>query len=74
MAQPRVFELVCPDPQGTVYELLQDDFDCAQIESLSTGVPHISVTLDPKGQYPSFTVPLSQVREIPFARQEEQAA
>lgn len=71
--KPRVFEWVCDDLKGIVYECIQDDFECAYFESLHTGVKHISVTGDPAGGYPYLTVPMSQLRELKSTRQEEPA-
>lgn len=45
---------------GTVvYGLVKPDYGLANDDTRNTGVPHISVTLDPTGDYPSFTVPES---------------
>lgn len=45
-------------PAGTVvYECVGSDYGCASDDSRIFGVRHISVTVDPKGSYPFFTVP-----------------
>ncbi|OOG85691.1 hypothetical protein B0E42_12875 [Pseudomonas sp. A25(2017)] len=41
-----------------VYDCVEEDFGCAKAESDFTGLPHISVTLDPDGGYPCFVAPL----------------
>jgi len=42
---------------GTVvYDSRKHDYGLASDDTRITGVPHISVTLDPSGDYPVFTV------------------
>jgi hypothetical protein len=40
------------------------DFGCAREDSYYTRIPHTSVTLDPKGDYPFFTVPSDHLEII----------
>lgn len=42
----------------TVYDCKGHDYGLARDDTESTGVKHISVTLDPNGGYPFFTVPV----------------
>jgi hypothetical protein len=45
-------------PAGTrVYELKYHDYGLARDDTNHTGIEHESVTMDPMGNYPSFTVP-----------------
>jgi hypothetical protein len=55
-----------PDAKaGTiVYTLRRHDYGLAQDDERMTGFPHRSVTLDPEGDYPSFTVPCSALEKI----------
>jgi len=46
-----------------VYDLKSWDYGLAGDDSRITGVPHVSVTLDPTGDYPSFTIPEHCLRE-----------
>jgi hypothetical protein len=64
LAKPRAFDLVCPDLNGRVYQCLEDDFDWAMIDTRMTGVTHISVTADPAGGYPCWSMPLHELREV----------
>lgn len=48
-----------------VYSLAMSDYGCANSDSRLTGVEHTSVTLDKDGGYPSFTVPLGYLMEVP---------
>ncbi len=48
----------------TVYELAAYDYGLANDDTRYTGIAHISVTLKPDGDYPSFTVPVRDLREI----------
>jgi len=47
-----------------VYECLKDDCGSAAEDTLSTGEEHLSVTTDPNGGYPTFTCPISQLRDV----------
>lgn len=50
---------------GTVvYDCKFYDYGCASDDSRSTGVEHISVTLDSEGDYPFFTIPKYKLKEI----------
>jgi hypothetical protein len=40
-----------------VYKLRKNDFGAAKDDSKHTGIKHISVTYDPEGKYPFFTIP-----------------
>jgi hypothetical protein len=53
-------------PVGTiVYDLKGWDYGLASDDTRFTGVKHVSVTLDPEGDYPSFTIRQSDLKEIP---------
>lgn len=53
-------------PAGTiVYALAYHDYGLASDDTRITGVKHISVTLNPKGDYPSFTHPLDDLDPLP---------
>ena len=47
-----------------VYKFVRYDYGLASDDTRMTGVPHVSVTLDPEGGYPFFTVPETAIREI----------
>lgn len=52
-------------PAGTLcYPLRGWDFGLANDDTRITGIEHKSVTLDPNGDYPSFTVRFSDLEEI----------
>ena len=44
-----------------VYPCYVHDYGLARDEELMTGEPHMSVTLDEKGGYPFFTVPVKDL-------------
>jgi hypothetical protein len=44
--------------------MASDDTRMTSDDTRMTSVPHVSVTLDPEGGYPSFTVPETAIREI----------
>lgn len=54
-----------PDAKaGTVvYRLAKSDYGLARDDTDATGIPHVSVTLNPDGDYPSFTVPSTFLQE-----------
>ena len=56
----------CNDlPAGTIcYDLMKHDYGLASDDTRLTGVPHVSVTLDPEGGYPSFTIVAADLEEI----------
>jgi hypothetical protein len=45
-----------------VYSAARHDYGLAAEDSRNTGIEHISVTLDPNGGYPVFTIPLNQLQ------------
>lgn len=47
----------------TVYRCSKPDYGLANDDCRATGEKHISVTLDKDGDYPFFTVPVSQLKE-----------
>lgn len=57
----------CKDlPAGTLcYDFLMHDYGLASDDTRITGIPHVSVTLDPKGGYPSFTIVAADLEEVP---------
>ncbi len=55
-------------PVGTVvYSCKFYDYGCASDDTRFTGIKHTSVTLDPKGGYPFFTVPVEDLLEVEHA-------
>lgn len=48
----------------TVYSCKGWDYGCANDDSRATGIEHTSVTLDPEGDYPFFTVPKSDLKPL----------
>ena len=48
----------------TVYKCLKYDYGCASEDTRNYGFKHISVTLDPTGDYPFFTVALNEIEEV----------
>ena len=40
------------------------DYGCANDDSRMTGIEHRSVTLDPTGAYPFFTIPKEDLEEV----------
>lgn len=58
-------------PAGTVvYKQVLYDYGLAADDTRGTGVPHVTVTLDPKGGYPGFTIPVSALERLDRAAQE----
>jgi len=49
---------------ATVYDCKGWDYGVANDDTRMTGVAHQSVTLDPEGGYPSFTVPVRDLEPI----------
>lgn len=49
-----------------VYACNKHDYSLASDDTRATGKPHRSVTLDPSGDYPFFTVPISDIEEVPY--------
>ena len=50
--------------EGTVvYEYLKHDYGLASDDTWITGIEHVSVTLNEDGNYPSFTVPVTDLGE-----------
>jgi hypothetical protein len=47
-----------------VYELLMHDYGLARDDTVAFGKPHISVTHDVNGGYPSFTIPFANLELI----------
>jgi hypothetical protein len=71
MSKPQKFRITksgtnCKDyPAGTIcYGLMMHDYGLASDDTRITGVPHVSVTLDPDGGYPSFTVVAADLEKI----------
>jgi hypothetical protein len=57
----------CNDmPAGTiVYSLRGHDYDLARDDTRHTGIEHVSVTLSPDGDYPSFTIQKKSLEIVP---------
>ena len=52
-------------PAGTiVYDLRGHDYGIASDDTRMSGIEHVSVTLDPDGNYPSFTVVKDDLEKI----------
>ncbi len=47
-----------------VYRFIGYDYGFASEDSRNTGVEHINVTFDSKGDYPFFTVPITDLKEV----------
>lgn len=47
-----------------VYISTKYDYGLAEDDTRYTGVEHISVTLNSDGDYPTFTIPLHELKEI----------
>jgi hypothetical protein len=47
-----------------VYELLRHDYGLARDDTFAFGKPHISVTHDASGDYPSFTIPFANLAQV----------
>lgn len=47
-----------------VYRATKYDYGLANDDSRFTGIPHISVTLDPTGDYPTFTVAEDEIEYV----------
>lgn len=56
---PPLPEHVSVKPGDLVYRLRSYDYGLASDDTAATGVEHISVTLNPHGGYPSFTIPVT---------------
>lgn len=61
MRKPKKF---ITDDGQTVYELIHYDYGLASDDTRFTGVEYVSVTLDESGDYPSFTIPKHELKEI----------
>jgi hypothetical protein len=48
----------------TVYKCAKYDYGLSSDDTCSTGVEHVSVTLDPTGDYPFFTIPLRDLEIV----------
>lgn len=47
-----------------VYRVSKYDYGLANDDSRFTGIPHMSVTLDPAGDYPFFTVAEGEIEYV----------
>jgi hypothetical protein len=53
-------------PAGTiVYRCTRYDYGGASDDTRLTGIEHVSMTLDPTGDYPFFTVPAPDLEPMP---------
>lgn len=55
---------------ATVYRCKGWDYGCANDDTRRLGITHISVTLDPGGDYPFFTIPVEDLRDSRLPTQE----
>ena len=60
MIQPRFTH----EAGTVVYRAKGHDYGCARDDTYGTGIDHISVTLDPNGDDPFFTIPLCHLQKI----------
>lgn len=44
-----------------VYYCVGHDYGCANDDTRATGIHHVSVTVDPTGDYPFFTIPREDI-------------
>lgn len=56
---------LCASAGDTVYRCVGHDYGGASDDTRITGAPHMSVTLDPDGGYPFFTVPVADLDRQP---------
>ncbi len=49
---------------STVYSIRGYDYGLASDDTRMTGIKHVSVTLNPDGEYPSFTIPEADLEKI----------
>jgi hypothetical protein len=54
----------------TVYLCTRGDYGSSSQDTFLTGVEHWSMTLDEKGDYPYFTVPVTKLAAIPSKQRE----
>ena len=47
-----------------VYDSAQYDYGLSRDDTNATGIHHISVTTDPNGDYPFFTVPVDHLQKL----------
>lgn len=47
-----------------VYDLVGIDYGMADMDSNATGIEHVPVTLNEKGEYPFFTIPKAHLKVI----------
>lgn len=73
MAEPKKFKVlktriigssVCANEGDTVFDCWSCDYGLANDDTRFTGVEHRSVTHDPAGKYPFFTIPVRDLQEI----------
>lgn len=62
LADSRVEESV--KKGATVFACAKHDYGCASDDTRITGVHHVSVTKDPGGDYPFFTVPFKDLKPL----------
>lgn len=55
----------CGKAGDIVYDIKGHDYGLASDDTRAFSVEHISVTLDEDGGYPSFTVPVTDLEELP---------
>jgi hypothetical protein len=51
-------------PGTIIYGCLHYDYGCAKDDKRATGIPHGSFTLKSDGDYPFFTMPMTDVERI----------
>jgi hypothetical protein len=68
----RADRAACPDFKigETVYKAAFHDYGCAGDDTRRTGIEHISVTRNPDGDYPFFTIPLVDLDAWPQKERE----
>lgn len=53
---------------ATVYLCQKYDYGCSSDDTRGLGIEHTSVTLDPTGDYPFFTVPVAHLAPVSVAQ------
>lgn len=57
--------VMCATKGSTIFECIKPDYGGASDDTQITGVEHISVTDDPDGGYPYFTISVFDIQELP---------
>jgi len=52
------------DDGRVVYQFIHHDYGLSSDDTQSTGIKYVSVTLNENGDYPFFTIPVHELKEI----------